>query len=460
MRKEGVLFLLALLVLMPLASAEIKITKTAIVDTVAKEVATPAIYNYTLENDAPGKRTFTVYTLIDMILSAREPITLLGHEKSNFQFEVYPGEQIRKKEGAYLLTYFIKGEDSELKDTFFVKIVSLYDALSLEMPAKIYLKDSEAIFTITNNKNLYIPEARFVMSSAILNYAKMIEIKPNSVTKISVPLEDKLGQYEAGQYTADVSLSVNGKEGWKISDSITLESVMQIFSKETKKGWFLYPSSHIVKRNDGNTLATANVRVEKDPLSKIFTKSSVKPSSVKLVKGKFVYEWQKDLKPNESFVVDVSTNYFLPLIVLVLIAAAAAFLWMSTTKPVVLTKRVTKVKTKGGEFAFKINLFLKSFVDAKNIRVIDLAPQALPVIHNQFGAIHPADVKGRRIEWHIDRMYKGEERVFSYIVYSKFALIGEITVSKAAATYQDMLDRNKKTYSNGIFFLAEEKRFE
>jgi hypothetical protein len=460
MRKECVLFLLAMLVLMPLASAEIKITKTAIVDAVAKEVSTPAIYNYTLENDAFGKRNITIYTLLDMVLSAREPITVLGGEKSNFKFEIYPGEQIRKKEGAYQLVYFIKSEDPEIKDSFFVRIVSLYNALSLEMPAKIYLKDSEAIFEITNKENLYIPEARFVIGSAILNYAKMVEIEPNSVTKIAVPLGDKLGQYEAGQYSADVSLSVNGNEGWKISDSITLESVMQISSKETKEGWFLYPSSHIVKRNDGNTLATANVRVEKDSLSKIFTKTSVAPNSLKQIKGKFVYEWQKDLKPNESFVVDVSTNYFIPLIVLVLIAAAAAFLWMSTTKPVVLTKRVTKVKTKGGEFAFKINLFLKSFVDAKNIKVIDLAPQSLPAIHNKFGAIYPAYVKGRRIEWHVDRMYKGEERVFTYIVYSKLALIGEITVPKALATYQDMLDRNKKTYSNSVFFMAEEKRFE
>lgn len=458
MKKELIL-IIVLMLLMPFVSAEIEISKTAVVDTVAKEVTTPAVYNYTLYNNNNEKDNVTIYTLLDMALSAKDAISVLPEERKNFIFEIYPGDQLRRKEGFYLFTYYIKSQNSpEVKDTFFAKVVSLYEALELTMPIKIYLNDTTAVFKIKNKANLYMPGARFSISSAVLNYAQTVNINPNSDTEIDVPLGDIMRKYEAGQYAAEISLSMDGKEAWKITDSITLDSILQITSKETEKGWFLYPVRHIVKRNDGNTVVTASARVEKDPLSKIFTKSSVAPTSIKLIKGKFVYEFQKDLKPNDSFVVDVKTNYLLPLIVLLLIGAVAAFLWMSTTKPVVLTKRVTKVKTKGGEFAFKINLFLKSFIDSKNIKIIDLAPGALPNIYNQFGAILPVDIKGRRIEWRIDRLHKGEERVFSYVVYSKFPLFGEINVPKASALYQDMLDRNKATHSNSILFLAEEKR--
>jgi len=463
MKKEVLILaiFISMAVLLPLVAADVTISKIPIVNVVAKEATTPAIYNLTITNNEPSQDTFYIYTLLDMMMSPKESLIIPGKAIVNIQLEAYPGEQLRKKEGDFFLTYYIRGDNyGQIKDLIPVKIVSLYDAFQVSMPAKVTVNDSELILTLYNNQNLYIPEGRIVIDSPIFSAAKTLEIKPNSTNTIIINLTDKIRSYEAGEYSADISLLVHGQEAWKATEPVALESVIKITSSEKNKGWFLYPVLQVTKTNDGNALATTNIRVEKDPFSKLFTRSSVTPTSVRQIKGSFVYEWQKDLKPGESFVVEIKTNYLLPLIIFALVAAAAILLWMSTTKPVVMTKRVSKVKTKGGEFALKVNLFLKTFIDIKNVKIVDLAPMAMPNIPPKFGAIQPTRISGRRLEWSMDRLYKGEERIFSYIIYSKLPLIGEIDLPKALATYQDMLDRNKREYSNRIFFMAEEKRSE
>lgn len=459
MKKEFFL-IFALVAILPLVSAEIHVSKTPIIDVIGKEVTTTASYNFTITNTNPAEETLTLYSLLDMEISP-ETLKIPGNTAVNTKLEFYLGEQLRRKEGTYYFTYYLKGKvNPEVKDTVPATIISLYDALKATLPAKITQDDKTLNLTLQNKENLYIPEAKLNVTSAIFNSAQDVEIKPNSTLQITIDLTDRIRSFEAGPYSVDIVLIVQGEEAWKVTDSIALESVIKITSKEAQKGWFLYPVLQIERKNDGNTQATANIRVEKDAFSKLFTKTSIEPSSIKEVKGKFLYEWQRDLKPGETFTVEIKTNYLLPVLVLALIAAAAIFLWMSTTKPVVLTKRITKIATKGGEFALKVNLFLKSFIDIKNAKIMDLAPLAMPNIPPKFGPISPTSVKGRRIEWHVDRMYRGEERIFSYIIYSKLPLIGEITLPKAVAIYQDMLDRSKQTYSNQVFFLAEEKRAE
>ena len=56
--------------------------------------------------------------------------------------------------------------------------------------------------------------------------------------------------------------------------------------------------------------------------------------------------------------------------------------------------------------------------------------------------------------WHIKRLNSGEERVFTYIIYSKINIIGKFELPAAHATFEKD-GKHDKVYSNRAYFMAE-----
>jgi hypothetical protein len=129
----------------------------------------------------------------------------------------------------------------------------------------------------------------------------------------------------------------------------------------------------------------------------------------------------------------------------------------SVSTDLILRKKVTFVKTKGGQFALKVTLKLKSKRFLERINLIDKLPP-LVKLYERFGAIEPdkIDTENKRLEYNITSLNKDEERIFSYIIYSKIGIVGRFELPSARAVYEKE-GKIKRTESNRSFFINEPK---
>jgi len=123
----------------------------------------------------------------------------------------------------------------------------------------------------------------------------------------------------------------------------------------------------------------------------------------------------------------------------------------------ILRKRVAFVKTKGGEFALKISIFVNSKKHLERVNVIDRIPP-LVKIYQKFGVEKPSRIneKNGRIEWELNDLESGESRVLSYIIYSKVGIMGKFALPEATAIYEKEGEVHESS-SNKAFFMAEQK---
>jgi len=67
------------------------------------------------------------------------------------------------------------------------------------------------------------------------------------------------------------------------------------------------------------------------------------------------------------------------------------------------------------------------------------------------------DASSRRIHWNIGDLNAGEERLFSYIVYSKVGVVGKFSLPEATAVFEQN-DKIKEVESNKVFFMSDQIR--
>jgi len=77
-------------------------------------------------------------------------------------------------------------------------------------------------------------------------------------------------------------------------------------------------------------------------------------------------------------------------------------------------------------------------------------------VFERYGSINPdkVDTQNRRLEWNIQALGKGEERVLSYIIYSKIGVVGRFELPSAEAVYE-FNGQIKEVRSNRAFFVNE-----
>ena len=119
-----------------------------------------------------------------------------------------------------------------------------------------------------------------------------------------------------------------------------------------------------------------------------------------------------------------------------------------------MNKKVCLVKTKGGEFALKVSINVKARKHIDNIQVVDRLPM-MTKLYEKFGR-HPdrIDEASKRLFWNIPRLNKSEERIFSYIIYSKVRAIGRFELPPAMAIFEKDGEQHE-VLSNRAFFVSE-----
>ncbi|GAI69949.1 unnamed protein product, partial [marine sediment metagenome] len=214
----------------------------------------------------------------------------------------------------------------------------------------------------------------------------------------------------AGFYTLKAEVSVGDE---KADVEGTIKFVEKDIVTITKKEYGFVISTRIIKKvNEGNVLASSETVIKKNIISRLFTSSNTEPDYVEREGLTIYYTWNRQVKPGETLEIIIRTNWLFPFLIILLIVAIVILAKKYSGNNVVLKKKVSFVRAKGGEFALKVSIFVHAKKYVEKINIIDRLP-ALVKIYERFGGDKPVRIneKTRRIEWQFEKLEAGEIRI-------------------------------------------------
>ena len=456
MKKYGALFtLLGISILfmqmLAVSAMDMDISKKDISSMAIYDLNKPAIFELTINNNGDEAEILQIYTLISRIdLEPKENFVVASHSEKIVEVKAYP----RNVPGYFSFEYKIKNAKDEIKtDNLAMSIVRLKDAFDIKS-GNIYPELKEATISFENKGGHSFESIQARFKSSFFDSTQVFSLGPNEKKDIKVDIDQaKSKELLAGPYIMDTEIIVEDKTA-STSSIIDFTEQPGIKTTETLEGW-LVRRYEVTRDNKGNLPIDVEILIKRNFFSSWFTTFNIAPTNQDRV-GLFTYSiFKKTIGPGESLDVVARTNWWF----LILIIVGAWLAWYLTKKYVttklVLTKKVSFVKTRGGEFALKVSVIAKArdFVD--KIRIVDRLP-AMVKIYEKYKPVTPdkIDEKNRRIEWGIENLRKGEERIFSYIIYSKMGVIGKFELPTATAMYESH-GQLKEVFSNRTFFINE-----
>ena len=432
------------------SAADLEITKIDKGSVIISELDNPAIFEFIINNKGESDQ-FEIYSLVGVSMGPKGFFSLPQGE-SKLTVYAYPNSEIRSNPGFFNFEYQLKGSKTGIfKDNLMIKIVPLNEILKVDV-SSISPEDTKANLTVKNKENTNIEGLTIKVSSLFFSDSKKISLKPYESISFELPLnKDEMQSLTAGMYVTNTEVQLEDKKT-DIEGIVRYLEKQKIAVDESSSGW-LVRTRTIKKTNAGSVPAKATIEIRKDIISRLFTVNS--PEALAERKGFTVtYMWEKELAPGESFEVNSQSNYIFPLILIVLIVVAGLLAKVYSQNAIILNKRVSLVKTKGGEFALKVTIHAKARKFITNVQIIDTLP-VVAKLYEKFGKLPDrVDNNGRRLVWNIERLNAGEERVYSYILYSKLKVVGRFELPAATALFEKD-GKIQEVWSNRTFFATE-----
>lgn len=443
-----------ILVSLSLISAiNLEIEKKTISNIAVTDLNEPAVFELTIKN-LEDSDTFEIYSLVGIEITPKT-FQIGSGQTRKITIEAIPANTFGAKKGFFAFEYKIKNSKNEIQTgNLNVNIIDLEGVFEITLE-NINPKSNQVNYQIKNKLALDF-EIDLQVDSAFVEYTDKINLSASETKIIQIPLDtDKLKTLDAGNYLVSSQIRTRNMEIDKESIIKYLEQG-DIETLETKEG-IIVQRHEIIKRNQGNIKNNIRITVQKNLLAYLFTTINI-PAETSITGFTANYVWEKELIPNEEFKLIVRTNWWLLVIIIILIIAIIIFVTKSIHADLELRKKVSFVRTRGGQFALKVSLKLKSKKFLERINVIDKLPP-LVKLYEKFGAIPPRkiDLDNRRLEWNIESLNKGEERIFTYIIYSKIGVVGRFELPSAKALYEKN-GKVKQTTSNRSFYINEPKK--
>ena len=455
MKKEFAVLIGLLLLINFVSAINLEVRSTPVSNAVIKELNKPAMFDLKITN-LGEEDNFEIYSLVGVDISPSESIFIGDGETKTVRVTVMPQKHIlNSNSGYFAFEYKIKNSQNEAqKDKFTINILDLSNAVSI-IPESINPSSSSTIIQIKNNADYDFENLKLNIVSIFFDVEETIDLKGSEVKTIEVTLDrDRMKVSEAGDYLVNTQINVEGEKA-------DAESIIKFLEKEgiettrEEEGWLIKRTA-IEKSNVGNVYQVAQINVDRSVFAYLFTTFNIAPETD--FHGLSVsYNWQKDLIPGEKMNVIVKTNWLWPLIVGIFAVLIFITVKRYVESDLVFSKNVSFIKTRGGEFALKVSLRLKAKEFVENIHIIDKLPHIVS-LYDKFGAIYPdkIDLKNRRLEWNVESLNKGEEKIFSYIIYSKMGVVGRFELPSGKAIYEKE-GKIKETASNRSFYINEPK---
>ena len=459
MKKVVFLLLILALVLLPFAKADVvafDFNKNVITDVVAKEISIPAKFNLTIFNRNIEDSYFTIYSLVDMKITPITPISIKAGESKTLIMGVQPLRWLNER-GLHSVIYYIKSNNGGfITDTIMVKVLPLSEILFAETPETMARDDAKITVKVVNKENIDLGEATVTVSSDFFSTTTRMNITPKSTQSIELPLDQaQLKTGKAGSYPIKVIFFLNNNYNFTVEHPITLKEYSNVITTESSKFNFFGFTKIITKKNDGNTAKLITIETVKSRFEQAFTSSNIEPTYEKPSLTLVTMGWQKEVQPGENFTVEITTDYTIPVIILILLIIAAVSIYLLKRPRVILRKKAMRVHTKGGEFAIKIVVFVKNIgKEIHEVSLVDRFPH-VSKLYERFGSMRPDKIETNKLEWNFGILAPGEERVVSYIIYSKVMPVGTIELPQSVIHYVDDKEKRKATFSNKVLVVGE-----
>lgn len=454
--KKILIFLLLILTISQVSAISVQVEKPAY-EILIPELNQPAVFDLNVTNLAGGG-TFAFYNVPGFFtMESVEGVQIDYKETRKVQLKVHAKEDFQPDKFFYVVQYTIKGSDlSTQAEELTIKTLGLKDVF--EVGASEVLPDSDSLkFYIKNKENFYFEAMKVKFSSNFFEVDKSFPLEPNEKKEFEIDLDnDDFNNLQAGFYTLKAEVEVEGKKA-DVEGVVKFTAKSEVNASQEDSGFFIHTKT-ISKTNKGNLIEPMEVTIEKNIISRLFTTFSPSPDSVERQGAKILYSWSKDLKPGETLDIIVKTNWLIPLIIIVLIVVIVVFGKKISVTDLVLRKKISFVRARGGEFALKVSLTVNAKKYVEKVRVIDRLPP-LVKIYEKFGVEKPTRVneRAKTIEWDFEKLEAGEFRVINYIIFSRIGVLGRFALPPAIALYNKG-QQIKEVVSNKAFFIAEQKR--
>lgn len=402
--------------------------------------------------DAP-KGDYKLYSMVDVNLYPEEYFKIDSDERIVL-LTITPKESLKTR-GNYRFVYslYSSSERVNYDDRMTVKVVDFKDLFDVYSEQNY---PSETLtFFVKNKENISLKGISASFSSLIFETEETFDLEPFEIKEITTRVDmNKLNKIPAGSYLIE-SVFKMGEVQDSIQGKIYLGEKKEIKSESSKKGFFIRTVKE-KKTNSGNTLETVRVSMTKNLFSIPVTFFNIKPTETKTSFGKKEYIWILEIDPADEIEIISKTNYLIFLVILLIAGGLITFLLKQNSKKLIIKKSVSPVKTKGGEFALRVKLHLKAVKDLENVSLLERIPPIVKV-HEKFGTVKPTSInlKERKLKWELGTMKQGDERVFSYVVYSKLGVLGKFTLPEAVGFFEEQ-GNLFESFSNKVFFISEQ----
>jgi hypothetical protein len=449
-RERFVSVFLMSMFLISFASA-LSVTSTSESNVIIPDFNQAAEFKLTITGANPG--SYNMYTLTDVNLKPASPF-MLTSGSNEVDIFVFSTDQLKER-GFYSFSYTLKKMDGEsFEEKLTVKVVDLEDAIEINSGSNDPVT-GKINFHVKNKEKAVLKGVNAKFSSVFFDFEQTFDLGAFEQKEFEVDVgEDELSKIAAGSYIVKAEFDTD--KGLKeIEGRVFLGEKKGVDTQEDISGFLIYTKT-VNKINSGNVEETVSVSMSKDAISRLFTSFNVEPNVVDRQGFKVFYTWHKSLGPAEIFSVKAKTNYIYPLLIVIVAALLIMGFKRYTEMKVDVSKSVNHVKTKTGHFALRVKINVKAKKAVENVSLIDKVP-AIVKVYEKFGTEKPTkiDAANRRIQWDIGDLNAGEERIFSYVVYSKVGVVGKFALPEALVVFEKEGEIHE-TESNKVFFLSEQ----
>ena len=454
MDKKIIFSLLSLLIILsvPSVMASFEVQKEAVAGTIIKEFNSPAVFNITIKNNGPSQN-FIFDTLLDIVIQPSGSLQIAAGDEKSVMLKAFFSDNLKRRYyGGFDFAYLVKSSSEEVfEDSLNVRIVFLDDVVSVSVPEAVGMKDEEVAITLENQESLIL-DMDVKVESELFEGSETISLSPFESREIVINIDPEKIWKNAGTYDVLVTLSSESNKV-EFKDSIELKEFKDVSVEEDDLNLLFYKKKTITKTITGNVVQTVSTEIEKTPFEKAFTSFNSEPDYVSEEGKELIYKWEKDLALGESLTVTSTTNFMLPLFMLLLIAAGSAFYVSRSGRRITIKKRIVRAKTSTGDFIVKVVTTIKNNgEDATDVKLIDKLP-VLTNLHERFGVIKPDEVDKDKVVYNIGSLNRGDKRLFSYIVHSDVKVLGKRIIPRATAHYTIGTER-KTASSNEVFLVS------
>jgi len=453
---KKIIVLLAFLMFLPIISAiNVEVEKQSSNEILIPKLDRPVVFSLDIRNLA-AVNNFQLYNLLGFEMFPKGTIRIENNQTQNIELKIKPLGEFDYT-GNYEFEYYIRGNDgSEQKETLIFKIGNLEDVFEVGS-GEVNPESNSINIYIKNNENFDFEEINATFSSVFFEFEEKFELGPYEKKEFERQLnKEDFKKIIAGFYTLSAEVQVDDQKTG--TEGIIKFAEKDIVISTSKNYGFIINTKVIKKVNEGNVIAPSETVIKTNIISRLFTSFTPEPAIVERIGANVYYTWSQELRPGEEVEITIKTNWLFPLLLIILIVAVVIVAKIYTKTDLVLRKKVSFVRTRGGEFALKVTIFVRAKKYIERVNIIDRLP-LLVKIYERFGSETPTrvDEKTRRIEWNFEKLEQGEVRVLSYIIYSKVGVLGKFALPSAAAIY-DKEGQIKETTSNRAFFVAEQRR--